>query len=196
MKALIILGSPRRGGNTETVLEVMAEVLQGSGCQVARVCLNETEMRGCQGCMYCKKVSDHCCQKDGMTEIYDLIQSSDLVIMGTPVYLYDVSGQFKLFVDRCFAFWERSYQGRIKPGKTAVLVVVLGQDNLQLGHGVADKYTDLFRNFGFSRVEPLVLPGVNARGTMQKSPDRLNAARDLITKLLSSGNEQAKLIEG
>lgn len=184
MDVLVIVGSPRRGGNTEIVLGRMAGVLEGGGCRVDRIYLNEINMRGCQGCMSCKKTGDRCVQQDGMTPVYDLIQSSDLVLMGTPVYLLDVSGQFKLFVDRCFAFWERTYQGRIRPGKTAVLVTVLGQDNLRLGSGVAERYAGLFRGFGFSRVECLVLPGVNSRGAMLRRGDYLEAAGELARRLM------------
>ncbi len=184
MKVLVVVGSPRRGGNTDIVLGNMADVFEGRGFEVNKVYLNEIGMRGCQGCMSCKKTAERCVQQDGMTPVYDLIQSSDPVLMGAPVYLWDVAGQFKLFVDRCFAFWERSYRGRIRPGKTAVLVTVLGQDNFKLGSSVSEKYVSLFRSFGFSRVEPLVLPGVNSRGAMLDREDHLAAARELAERVL------------
>lgn len=187
MKALTIVGSPRRGGNTDTVLGCMGEVLENRGCRVSKIYLNEIKMRGCQGCMSCKKTTDHCVLEDDMTPVYDLIQESDLVLMGTPVYLWDVSGQFKLFVDRCFAFWEKTYQGRIREGKTAVLVTVLGQDNYKMGSDISDKYVRLFKSFGFARVESLVLPGVNSRGAMLKRPDYIDRAREKIEWLLDSG---------
>lgn len=184
MKVLTVVGSPRRGGNTDTVLGAMVEELEKGGCRINNVYLNEIQMRGCQGCMSCKKATDHCVQKDGMTPVYDLIQESGLVLMGTTVYLWDVTGQFKLFVDRFFAFWEKSYRGRIRAGKTAVLVTVLGQDNIKMGRDVSDKYVSLFKSFGFSRVEPLIFPGVNSRGAMLKRPDYLEAARELVRKVM------------
>lgn len=187
MKALTIVASPRRGGNTDTVLRCMEEVIVSRGCRVNKIYLNEINMRGCQGCMSCKKVTDRCVLEDGMTPVYDLIQESDTVLMGTPVYLWDVSGQFKLFVDRCFAFWEKTYLGRIREGKTAVLVTVLGQENYKMGSDISDKYVSLFKSFGFARVESLVLPGVNSRGAMLKRPDYLDVAREKIEWLLDSG---------
>lgn len=184
MRVLTVNGSPRKGGNTEIVLGSMVDVFESRGCQIDKICLNELSMRGCQGCMSCKKTTDRCIQQDDMTPVYDLIQGSDLVLMGTPVYLWDVTGQFKLFVDRCFAFWERTYLGRIRAGKTAILVTVLGQENARLGNGVSEKYVSLFKSFGFSRVEPLVLPGVNSRGAMLDRKEYLEAARELAGQVL------------
>ncbi len=184
MRVLTVNGSPRRGGNTDIVLGAMSGTYESRGFRVDKICLNELSMRGCQGCMSCKKTTDRCIQQDGMTPVYDLIQESNLVLMGTPVYLWDVTGQFKLFVDRCFAFWERTYQGRIREGKTAVLVTVLGQENPKLGSGVSEKYVSLFKSFGFSRVESLVLPGVNSRGAMLDRKEYLEAARELAEQVL------------
>jgi multimeric flavodoxin WrbA len=184
MNVLTIVGSPRRGGNTDTVLEVMAGLCEERGCRVGRIYLNEINMRGCQGCMSCKKTADRCVLEDGMTPVYELIQESGLVLMGTPVYLWDVSGRFKLFADRCFAFWERSYRSRMKPGKTAVLVTVLGQNKIKKGSSISEKYAGIFRRIGFARVEPVVFPGVNGRGAMTKRQDYLEAARHLTGRIL------------
>jgi multimeric flavodoxin WrbA len=185
MKVLCINGSPRENGNTAALLKTMLEVFADQGWETEAVQLNKLDFKGCQGCMTCKNKTDHCVQNDDMTPIYDKIQESEVVLMGTPVYLWDVTGQFKLFLDRCFAFWDRPFTGRIQSGKTAILIVPQGQPKAKLGETVIEKYSYLMKSWGFSGVHAQVFKSLNSRRDIEKHPEYLEQARDLAQKVIA-----------
>ncbi|MGE5405250.1 MAG: flavodoxin family protein [Candidatus Saccharibacteria bacterium] len=183
MKVLAINGSPREKGNTGTVLSTMLDVFAARGSwQTRMIHLNKLNMKGCQGCMSCKNKTDYCVTKDDMQELYEEIQSSDVVLLGSPVYFFDVTGQFKLFLDRCFAFWDRDYKPRMKSGKTAIFVLSQGQDNINIAKSVVAKYGPMFKSFGFSEGDDLILPSLNSRTAIEKHPDYLERARMMAEK--------------
>lgn len=184
MKVVCINGSPRENGNTGTILKAMLEVFQADGWEIETFHLNILNIKGCQGCMSCKNKTDHCVQKDDMTSIYERIRESRIVLMGTPVYLWDVTGQFKTFLDRCFAFWNRPFTSRIEPGKTAILIVSQGQPNAELGKSVTDKYSYFLKSWGFSEVYEQVFASLNSRHDIEKHPEYLEQARVLATKVM------------
>lgn len=184
MKIVCINGSPRDDGNTSTILNAMLEVFQGGGWEIETVHLNQLNIKGCQGCMSCKNKTDYCVQKDDMTPIYDKIQESQVVLMGTPVYLWDVTGQFKIFMDRCFAFWNRPFTGRIRPDKTAILIVPQGQPNAKLGKTVTEKYSYFLKSWGFSEVYEQVFTSLNSRRDIEKHPEYLEQARAIAEKVM------------
>ncbi|MBC7077487.1 MAG: flavodoxin family protein, partial [Synergistales bacterium] len=101
MKAIGIVCSPRRNGNSEVLVR---EVLNAAGDGAAKVLRpNEMKIRGCQGCYACKE-KGRCVVEDDMQELYQEIEEADVVVFGTPIYMYGVASQFKVVLDRLFAF--------------------------------------------------------------------------------------------
>jgi len=109
MKLLIILGSPRKGGNSETVATKVADAfVAAGGGEVEYVRLNSLQIRPCQGCGGCEK-KGICVLKDDMTELYQKVDEADRLILVSPVYFYGITAQCKLFGDRLQAHWARRY---------------------------------------------------------------------------------------
>lgn len=108
MKLLVVLGSPRKGGNSETLAEKIAQPLAEAGWSVEYVRLNSLKLRPCQGCGGCEK-SGICVIKDDMTELYTAVDEADRVILTSPIYFYGLSAQCKIFGDRFQARWSRKY---------------------------------------------------------------------------------------
>jgi multimeric flavodoxin WrbA len=82
------------------------EVLRGAsdaGAETRVFNINELGIRGCQACYKCQTPEGKCVQKDSMAELYDEIFSADAVVFGTPVFMFQVTGQMKIFIDRLFA---------------------------------------------------------------------------------------------
>ncbi len=182
MRMVCISGSPRENGNTAALIDTMLDVFQESGWETERFHLNNMDFKGCQGCMTCKNKTDYCIQKDDMTGVYDSIQASQVVLLASPVYLWDVTGQFKMFLDRCFAFWDRIYTPRVLPGKTVLFVIPQGQENIKLGRNVADRYATFLKSWGFAEVYDLVLPMLNSRKDIAKHPEYRDRARIMAEK--------------
>ncbi|MGE5370770.1 MAG: flavodoxin family protein [Solirubrobacterales bacterium] len=184
MKVLAINGSPHEQGNTAALLAALMEHFDQAGWAGETIHLNKLSYRGCQGCMACKTKTDHCVILDDATRIYCDILAADVILFGSPVYFFDVTGQFKQFFDRCYSFWGPNYKPRVPSGKTAVLVVPSGQDNAGLGHGVTERYGQFLRLFGFSEVESLVCPGLRGRPNAEKLGVFLERGRVLADKLI------------
>ena len=108
MKLLVLLGSPRKGGNSETLARKIAEAVEQSGGVVEYKRLNDLNLRPCQACGGCEKTGN-CVIKDDMTEIYQAVDEADRILLVSPVYFYALSAQCKSCGDRFQARWARKY---------------------------------------------------------------------------------------
>lgn len=102
-KTVVILGSPRRSGNSEILAGKAMEGIKeaGGACEVFR--LNNMNIRPCQACEYCRKEGHTLCTiHDGMDRIYAALRESDALLLACPIYMFTVTAQLKLFMDRCY----------------------------------------------------------------------------------------------
>lgn len=108
MKALMLLGSPRKNGNSETLARIIGESVEKGGGSVDYLRLNDLTIRPCQGCGGCEKTGN-CVIKDDMTGIYQAADAADRIFLVSPVYFYALSAQVKICGDRFQARWSRKY---------------------------------------------------------------------------------------
>ncbi len=104
MKVIGINASPRKNANTQTLVEAALEGASEKGADTRLVNLRELDINGCLGCEGCKKQLGTCVQKDGLTPLMKEMTTCDAIFMGTPVYWYQVTAQFKMLVDRLYSF--------------------------------------------------------------------------------------------
>ena len=108
MKLVVLLGSPRKNGNSETVAKAVVAPIEQSGGSVEYIRLNDFSLRPCQGCGGCDK-SGNCIIDDDMKDIYTKVDGADRLLLVSPVYFYGLSAQCKIFGDRMQARWARRY---------------------------------------------------------------------------------------
>lgn len=108
MKMLVVLGSPRKNGNSETLAKRVADGIEKGGGQVEYIRLNDLNIRPCQGCGGCEKTGN-CVLKDDLTPLFEVVDAADRLLLVSPVYFYGVSGQCKIFGDRFQSRWARRY---------------------------------------------------------------------------------------
>jgi len=108
MKMLVLLGSPRKAGNSDTLARLIGKSVEEGGGTVEYVYLNDLSLRACQGCGGCEK-SGVCVVKDDMGPIFDAVDQADRILLVSPVYFYGLSAQCKIFGDRMQALWARRY---------------------------------------------------------------------------------------
>jgi multimeric flavodoxin WrbA len=113
MKLLVLLGSPRNGGNSETLARKVAEGVEKGGGSVEYIRLNDLQLRPCQDCGGCEKTGV-CVINDDMTGIYAAVDAADRILMVSPVYFYGLSAQCKSCGDRFQARWSRKYLLKIR----------------------------------------------------------------------------------
>ena len=80
-----IVGSPRRNGNTEILVDEFLKAAEENGAAVHKVILSKLDIGPCRACDSCRK-SGKCVQKDDMEELATKMKNSDVLVLGTPVY--------------------------------------------------------------------------------------------------------------
>lgn len=102
MKVLGINGSPRAGGNTETILKLVFEPLNAAGIETEIIRIGGRNIRGCTGCRACFKNKDGRCiiNADVLNEVVEHFERIDGIVLGSPTYFADVTADMKAFMDR------------------------------------------------------------------------------------------------
>lgn len=108
---LVILSSPRLGGNSDSLAEAFIKGASEQGHQVKTVALRDYELQFCRGCLVCQK-GKPCILKDSANEVIQLIKNADVIAFATPIYFYEMSGQMKTIIDRTNPLFVDDYQFR------------------------------------------------------------------------------------
>jgi multimeric flavodoxin WrbA len=106
VKALGIYGSPRKGGNTDQLLDKALEGAQSAGAEISRVYARDLNMSGCIECGGCDETGK-CVVEDDMQSVYPLLDEADVIFLASPIFFYGVTAQAKAFVDRSQANWAK-----------------------------------------------------------------------------------------
>ncbi len=102
-KALILMGSGRKGGNTDLLSESFADGVRKEGHTVEKIYLLDKRIGPCLGCGNCQQEGASCVQKDDMLEIYEKILAADAIVLASPIYYDSWTGLMKLVLDRTTA---------------------------------------------------------------------------------------------
>jgi multimeric flavodoxin WrbA len=134
MKVTGIIGSRRKNGNTSTLMKETLKPLIKGGFDTEIIFLGDYNIKSCTGCEGCSKTYK-CIIKDDMHKVYKLILESDILILGSPTYFYNVSGDMKTFIDRlyCYEFFNKEDRavwmglGEVMGGRYAAVIAVCEQ---------------------------------------------------------------------
>ncbi len=190
MKILGLLASPRRGGNTEVLLDAFLKAASEAGAEVERVALRDLKISPCLEIYHCFK-DGTCPIKDDMRELYGKLLSADVVVLASPVFFYSVSALAKAMIDRTQALWARRYhlnQDFPGPGRQGVLLSVGATKGrlLFVGSRLVARY--FFDAINVKYAAELLVRGVDEKGAILERPEVLAAAADLGRRL--AGGEQ------
>lgn len=112
-KVVVILGSPRKKGNSSTLAAQISRGAEAAGADVETLFLHGLKISPCRGCDTCQKAdSKGCAIKDDMQEVYPKLLGADAWVIASPVYWFTMSAQTKIFMDRCYAL--PAYTGHTK----------------------------------------------------------------------------------
>lgn len=113
MKVIVINGSPRKTWNTAELLKKAAEGAASEGAETKIIHLHDLNFKGCSSCFACKRNNSkwigHCAMKDDLTGVLEEILTSDVLLIGSPIYLWDVTGETRSFFER-LVFMNLSYE--------------------------------------------------------------------------------------
>ncbi|MDY7033853.1 MAG: flavodoxin family protein [Thermodesulfobacteriota bacterium] len=133
MKIATILGSPRKKGNTATVLGLFEEIMAKKH-DIDRINLMSSEVRGCLGCGDCQKEMNEpgCVQKDDAVSLFMQMMAADAVIYASPLYCWGFSSQMKALIDRHYClvtgYGTSEYTSLINHKRVSLLVTCAGPE--------------------------------------------------------------------
>ncbi|AKB31964.1 iron-sulfur flavoprotein [Methanosarcina siciliae HI350] len=104
MKVIAINGSPRKKWNTATLLEKALEGAASEGAETETIHLYDLDFKGCTSCFACKlkggKSYGKCAMRDELTPVLERLEDADAVILGSPIYLGNLTGEMRSFMER------------------------------------------------------------------------------------------------
>lgn len=106
IKLLGIYGSPRKGGNSDILLDKAISGAKEAGAEVKCIYVRDLKIGGCLECGGCDKTGV-CIIDDDMRDIYPLLQDADAILLAAPVFFYGLPSQAKALVDRAQAMWSK-----------------------------------------------------------------------------------------
>lgn len=185
MKFLAVWGSPRRGGNSEILLDAFLEGAVQAGADVEKIALRELKISPCLEIYHCFK-DGTCPIKDDMIPLYDKLVEADVVVLASPIFFYSVSAQAKAFIDRTQALWARRYrvlQDFPGPERQGVLLATGATHGKLLFVGARLVARYFFDAINVTYAADICVRGVDDKGDILKQPEVLDAARDLGRRL-------------
>lgn len=181
IKVLGIYGSPRRGGNTDVLLEEALKGAVEAGAQVERIRLCDFRITPCTECLGCFKAGN-CVINDDMQDIYPRLLEADIVILASPIFFYGITGWAKAMVDRCQALWARKYVLHDPSLKTenkrrvGFFISTGGTKGQRMFEGAVLSVRYCFDAFNTAYAGDLLFRGVDAAGDIEKNPAALPEA--------------------
>ncbi len=183
MKKLVaFMGSPRKNANTDNIVKAIAEGAEAAGAETQIFYLKDMNIGFCIGCFYCRN-KDTCVLKDDMAQIYEALKDASAVVIGAPIYFYQVNGMVKNLIDRLFPIIDMPPAPRFGT-KKAAMVYTSGapiQADLQ---PYMDQTNQAVSMLGFDIQDTIYFSSGNDPRAIANSPEVLAKAKELGKKLV------------
>ncbi len=191
VKILALMGSPRRGGNTEMMLDSFIKGAKEAGAQVEVLRVADMEIKPCTNCDGCEETGE-CVIDDDMEHIYKKLAEVDGLVMASPIYFGAVSAYIKAAIDRFQVYWYINFGNedlkhlKAKTKRPAFFLAVGGMKNKKYCDSVRTTAEALFLNTRLRFSGFLCLQGYDEKGALAKAPDALQEAYEKGREFLSN----------
>lgn len=178
---LAIFGSPRQGGNTDTLLEAMLKSAEAHGAIVERLFIRNLSIAPCRECRSCHKTGE-CVIQDDMQGIYPKLLRADVIIVASPIFFYHITAQLKCLIDRCQALWARKYilqNLQVKNGRKGYFISVGATRGARLFDGAILTVKYFFDAIGVVYANELLVRGIDEMGEVNEHKDAIAMARKM-----------------
>jgi multimeric flavodoxin WrbA len=184
-KIVVFNGSPRMDGNTATLLNLVAKGARDAGGEVKFYTLFKMKFMACQSCFSCR-VKPDCAINDELRAALQEVKDADGLVIGSPIYMMQMTGPVKNLYDRLFPLTDDQYRPRFGK-KKMITVYTQGMDDPTLFESYFEYTAAIFPWFGFDLVEHLVCTGAN---------DPESAERDAALKVRAYEAGRALVLAG
>ena len=180
MKVLGISGSPRRGGNTDMLLDEFMKGAASKGAEVKTIVLNNLKVTPCQHCDACMEKGE-CRIEDDMQDIYQEFEQADVIVLASPIQFMGITATMKAMIDRFQSRWARKYVLKVPPlgderERKGFFISVGGTKLKNLFEPALIMIKTFFRILNITYAGELVFPGIDEKGAIARHPDALNQA--------------------
>ena len=179
MNILGLSCSPRKEGNTVTLLGHVLDGAKREGAQTELFSVSGKDIKPCDSCRACTKTGE-CIVKDDMQLLYPKLIEADGIIFGTPVYFYGMTAQAKAIIDRTISM---NRPEKSLANKVGGVVVTAGSI------GVVDALKDLYFYMVTRQMVPANYVAAYPRGELQHMEKCWKAAEDLGRQMVSIANQ-------
>lgn len=192
-KVLALMGSPRKRGNTDLLIDQVVRGAREAGATAEKLILNDLSIRHCQACDGCRR-KPRCVTNDDMLPLYDKVLESSVIVFGTPVYWYGPSAQLKAFLDRWHALTTPDNLARLRH-KKGVLVCCYEEPEPVTAEDLVGMMDKTFRHVGMVWGGKLLV-SAGKRGEVVGNAEAMNEAYQLGCRLPGSASRQEDELNG
>jgi multimeric flavodoxin WrbA len=182
LKLLAMAGSPRRGCNTDRLLNEAIAGAAGQGALVKQVTLADLDIAPCQHCDACVQLGGRCVIEDDMQQIHEDIREYDRFIIASPVFFMGLTAQAKAMIDRCQALWVMknilNIPVRLKTGsaRKGIFISAGGTKYTNLFQGSVTTIKSWYKTLDIDYAGELLLPGIDKCNAVTEYPALLKGA--------------------
>jgi len=189
MKIIGFIGSPRKEGNTAWIVNRILEGSKEQGAETGVWGSSDLDIKPCQGCLGCHKgdQDEGCIIKDDMQKLYVALEQADALVLGSPIYMGQMSGQAKIFTDRLFAQISPRFSPHYKENarkKKLILVFTQGNPDSGMFKVYIDYTKQMFELLEFDVEEVVVVAGMRNEPAHERK-DLHTAMKDIGSSLVS-----------
>jgi len=197
-RVLLVSGSPRKNGNTDTVLAAMANRLSQRDIPTQTVRLCDLTINPCTGCEACRRAGTCTRFNDDMNALYPVIEGSRGLVLGSPTYNYNITPETKAFIDRLYPYFDFTeprpgpYTARLAGQGRKMVTLAICEQNEASEMGVTiPAISSPMKVVGYEIVAELPVTGHFPRGSVASDTAVLaqaQATADLLADALVSTN--------
>jgi multimeric flavodoxin WrbA len=182
VKVLGISGSPRRHGNTETLLDSFLDGAKAAGGEIEKVVIRTLEYQPCMGCNKCNKTGV-CVLNDDFTPLFEKIMSVDVLALASPIYSMGITAEMKALIDRGQPFWAQKFvlktlyfdYDHIQRHK-GIFLSTAGQNWDYVFDGAFPIINAFFNDSGFEYYDNIIANNMDEYGGIKGHPTALKEA--------------------
>ncbi len=172
------MGSPRRGGNSELLLDAFLDGAGEGGAIVEKIPVSELEISPCTECLECEAAGE-CVIADDMAGVYPKLPAADRIVIASPIFFYGLPAGLKALIDRCQALWyrhkDRGEKGvPVRPGFALLVGATRGK---KLFDGALLTIRYFLQTIPARLAGSLVYREIEEKGEILSRPEALEEAR-------------------
>jgi multimeric flavodoxin WrbA len=188
MEIMGFIASPRKEGNTAWIVNKILEGAKEQGAETRSWYFSDLDIKPCRGCLGCKQGDRRCIVNDDMQKLYGALEHADVLVLGSPIYMGQMTAQAKIFIDRWFARISPRFSPHFKEENVAKKKLILVFDQGNPDSGLFQVYFDytkkIFQLLEFNVKDVVVVAGMRNEPARERK-DLHAAMKDIGSSLVS-----------